>query len=190
MGKTRTCLCRLCAKGETSTVEAWRKRAEAVVYDRFRRVVSRTFELPAGDAADFEILDQPDNAAVLALTPAREVILVEEFRPGPEAVLLELPGGVVEPGQAPIEAARAELLEETGYEGDLAQVGTLLKDAYATNVKHVFVATECRRVADPEHPELTTPVVMPLEAFRDHLRQGRLTDADAAYLALDASGLL
>jgi ADP-ribose pyrophosphatase len=171
-------------------VQAWRKRAETVVYDRFRRVVSRTFDLPDGDAADFEVLEQPDNVAVVALTATDEVVLVEEFRPGPDAVLLELPGGVVERGQAPVEAARAELLEETGYEGDLAQVGTLLKDAYATNLKHVFVARECRRVADPEQPELTAPVLMPLEAFREHLRRGRLTDADAAYLALDVSGLL
>jgi ADP-ribose pyrophosphatase len=171
-------------------VEAWRKRAETVVYDRFRRVVSRTFELPAGDAADFEVLEQPDNAAVLALTVANEVVLVEEFRPGPEAVLLELPGGVVEPGQAPIDAARMELLEETGYVGDVTHVGTLLKDAYATSAKHVFVARQCRRVADPDHPELTAPVVIPLQAFREHLRRGRLTDVDAAYLALEVSGLL
>jgi ADP-ribose pyrophosphatase len=171
-------------------VEAWRKRKETVVYDRFRRVLSRTFELPNGDTADFEIMDLLDSAAVLALTPAREVILVQEFRPGPEEVLLELPGGVIEPGQAPIEAARAELLEETGYEGDLIEVGTMLKDAYATNVKHVFAATGCRRIAEPEQPWLTAPTLMPLERFREHLRQGRLTDADIAYRALDELGLL
>jgi ADP-ribose pyrophosphatase len=171
-------------------VEAWRKRGERVVYDRFRRVVSRTFRLPNGDVADFEILEQSDSAAVLALTPSTEVILVEEFRPGPEAVLLELPGGAVEPGQAPMDAARAELLEETGYEGDLIEIGTLLKDAYATNVKHVFAATACRSVAEPETPQLTAPVLVPLEAFREHLRRGRLTDSDVAYRALDELGLL
>jgi ADP-ribose pyrophosphatase len=171
-------------------VNAWRKRHETVVYDRFRRVLSRRFALPNGTVADFEVLELLDSAAVLALTPSRDVVLVEEFRPGPEAVLLELPGGVVEPDQAPLDAARAELLEETGYEGDLVAVGTLLKDGYATNVKHVFAATGCRRVAEPEHPELTAPVLMPLDAFREHLRRGQLTDADAAYRALDELGLL
>ena len=171
-------------------MEAWRKRGERVVYDRFRRVVSRTFHLPNGDVADFEILEESDSAAVLALTPSTEVILVEEFRPGPEAVLLELPGGAVEPGQAPMDAARAELLEETGYEGDMIEIGTLLKDAYATNVKYVFAATACRSVAEPETPQLTAPVLVPLEAFREHLRRGRLTDSDVAYRALDELGLL
>jgi ADP-ribose pyrophosphatase len=168
----------------------WRKRAERVAYDHFRRVLSRTFELPDGTVADFEVLDLLDSVAVLALTPAEEVLLVEEFRPGPEAILMELPGGVVEPGQAPVEAARAELLEETGYEGDLIEVGTVVRDAYATNVKHAFAATRCRRVGDPEHPELTAPTLMPLAAFREHLRQGRLTDSEVAYRALDELGLL
>ena len=38
-------------------MEGWRKRKETVVYDRFRRVLSRTFELPNGDVADFEIME-------------------------------------------------------------------------------------------------------------------------------------
>jgi ADP-ribose pyrophosphatase len=168
----------------------WRKRVETVAYEHFRRVLSRTFELPDGTVAEFEVLDILDSVAVLALTPAEEVLLVEEFRPGPEAILLELPGGVVEPGQAPLEAARAELLEETGYEGDLIEVGTVVRDPYATNVKHAFAATRCRRIADPEEPKLTAPTLMPLEAFREHLRQGRLTDSEVAYRALDELGLL
>jgi ADP-ribose pyrophosphatase len=171
-------------------VQIWPKRGERVVYDRFRKVVSRTFEQPGGEVADFEIVELFDSVAVLALTPSSEVILVEEFRPGPEAVVLELPGGVVEGGDAPIDAARAELLEETGYEGELIEIGTLLRDAYATNVKHVFAATACRPVAEPDAPQLTSPVLLSLSAFREHLRHGRLTDSDAAYRALDELGLL
>lgn len=171
-------------------MEPWRKLRETVVYDRFRRIVSRSFTLPDGSDGEFEVVEFSDCAAVLALTPDREVVLVREFRPGPEAVLLELPGGVVEPDEPPLETARAELLEETGYTGDIVEVGTVLKDAYATHTKHVFAATGCRKVAEPREPELTEPVLMPLAEFRSHLRSGRLTDADAAYLALDHLSLL
>jgi ADP-ribose pyrophosphatase len=171
-------------------VECWRKLGEEVVYDSFRRIVSRSFALPDGTTGAFEVVELFDSAAVLALTPAQEVVLVREFRPGPEEVLLELPGGVVEHDQAPIDAARAELLEETGYAGDLVEAGSLLKDAYATNTKHVFAATDCRKVAEPETPQFTQPVLVPLADFRSHLRGGRLTDADAAYRALDHLGLL
>jgi ADP-ribose pyrophosphatase len=168
----------------------WRKVDERVVYERFRRIVSRTFELPSGETADFEVFELFDSVALLALTASDEVVLVREFRPGPEDVLLELPGGVVESDQSPLEAARTELLEETGYEGDLMEIGSVLKDAYATNIKHVFAASGCRKVAEPVDRELTEPVLMPLAAFREHLRGGRLTDVDVGYRALDELGLL
>jgi ADP-ribose pyrophosphatase len=168
----------------------WRKVGERVVYDRFRRIRSRTFELPAGEVADFEVFDLNDSVAVLALTDERNIVLVREFRPGPEAVLLGLPGGVVESGQSASDAARAELLEETGYEGELHVVATLFKDAYATSTKHVVAATGSRRVAEPQRPDLTEPVLLSLDEFREHLRGGRLTDTDAAYRALEFLGLL
>lgn len=171
-------------------MDAWRKLDERIVYDRFRRILSRTFSLPDGSTAEFEVVELSDSAAVLALTAASEVVLVREFRPGPESVLLELPGGVVETSQSPIDAARAELLEETGYDGEIIGAGAILKDAYTTNTKHVFAATDCRRVAQPKEPLFTEPVLMPLPEFRSHLRSGRLTDADAAYLALDYLALL
>jgi ADP-ribose pyrophosphatase len=166
-------------------VEPWRKLGERVVYDRFRRITSRTFELAGGETEEFEVIDLYDSVAVLALTPASEVVLVREFRPGPEQILLELPGGVVEANQTPIEAAHTELLEETGFMGELIHLGSLFKDGYATNVKNVVVGTDCRRVAKPERPELTEPVLVSLDQFRSHLRSGRLTDSDAAYRALD-----
>jgi ADP-ribose pyrophosphatase len=168
----------------------WRKLGERVAYERFRRIVSRTFELPDGRTADFEVTEGPDTVAVLALTEDDEVVLVREYRPGPEELVLELPGGLIDEGQTPEEAARRELLEETGYEGEIVPVGSLLVDAYSTFSKHACVATGCRRVADPAEGELTEPVLMPLAEFREHLRGGRLTDVDAGYRALDHLGLL
>jgi ADP-ribose pyrophosphatase len=168
----------------------WRKLGERVVYERFRRVISRTFELPGGETSDFEVLEGPDTVAVLALTDDDQVVLVREFRPGPEEVVLELPGGLVDEGLSPSEAARRELLEETGYEGTLVEVATLLDDAYSTWMKHAFVASDCRKVAEPAEGELTEPVLLSLPEFREHLRSGRLTDVDVGYRALDHLGLL
>jgi ADP-ribose pyrophosphatase len=175
--------CKLC-------VVHWRKLGERVVYERFRRVVSRTFELPGGRETDFEVLDGPDTVAVLALTEDERVVLVREFRAGHEELILELPGGLVDEGQTPSEAARRELLEETGYEGALVEVAKMLHDAYSTWVKHAFVATNCRKIAEPAESELTEPVLVSVPEFREHLRGGRLTDVDVGYRALDQLGLL
>ena len=171
-------------------MEPWRKLGERVVYNRFRRVTSRTFQLPTGEVTEFEVIELFDSVVVLALTAANEIVLVREFRPGPEEILLELPGGILEPGRAPVEAAEAELLEETGFRGHLAAAGTMFKDGYATNVKHAFVATGCERVSEPDDARLLEPLIMPLPEFRQHLLGGRLTDTDAGYRGLDVLGLL
>jgi len=74
----------------------------------------RTGEIRAVQAIEF-----PDWVLVLALTPQEEVVMVRQFRHGTEQVCLELPGGLVDPGDDSAElSARRELLEETGYQVD------------------------------------------------------------------------
>jgi ADP-ribose pyrophosphatase len=160
------------------------------VYARYRRVVSKRFEQPGGEVVEYEIKDEDDMVAVLALTDAREVVLVRQFRPGPEAILLELPAGVVDPGTDPADAAAAELLEETGYAGRIEAAGVMLEEGYSNRTKHVFVALGCRREGPPESPQLTEAVLMGLDDLRSHLRSGRMADVDAGYLALDYLGIL
>lgn len=171
-------------------MEPWRKLGEETVYARYRRVVSKRFEQPGGEVVEYEIKDEDDMVAVLALTDTREVVLVRQFRPGPEAVLLELPAGIVDPGSDPADAAAAELLEETGYAGRIESAGAMLEEGYSNRTKHVFVALGCRRERDPESPHLTEAVLLRLDDLRSHLRSGRMADVDAGYLALDYLGLL
>jgi len=59
-----------------------------------------------------------DYVAVVALTERGEILLVRQYRPAVEKFTLELPSGIVEPGEDPAEAAKRELIEETGYAAD------------------------------------------------------------------------
>src|SRR5262245_6274253 len=59
-----------------------------------------------------------DYVSIVALTADGRLLLVRQYRPAVEQVTLELPCGHVEPGETPEEAARKELLEETGYVAD------------------------------------------------------------------------
>lgn len=58
-----------------------------------------------------------DWVNVVALTPRGDVVMVRQWRHGSQSVTLEIPGGIIDPGETPAEAAVRELREETGYGG-------------------------------------------------------------------------
>lgn len=72
----------------------------------------------AGLEHDFVVLDSPDWVNVVALTSDEKVVLIRQWRQGVAAEALEIPGGLIDPGESPQEAGLRELLEETGYAGD------------------------------------------------------------------------
>ena len=67
---------------------------------------------------EFYLLDSGDWVNVIPLTSDEKVILVKQFRFGTKDFSLEIPGGMLDDGEPPAQAARRELLEETGYAGD------------------------------------------------------------------------
>jgi ADP-ribose pyrophosphatase len=170
----------------------WTLLSEVPLHLGWRRITRRTYRYPDGREADYEIKDEPQIVTILCLTSAQQVVLVRQFRPGPGEILMEMPGGVVDPGEEPAAAAARELLEETGYAGEVHAVGTVLCDAYSTMLRHVYAVTGARRVSglNLDANEFIEPLELPLAEFRSHLRRGRLTDVEAGYLALDALNLL
>jgi ADP-ribose diphosphatase len=83
------------------------------------------------NADPYYMLELPDYVAVVALTPApaRHVLFVRQFRPVVQRYTMELPSGHVEKDESPEDAARRELLEETGFIAPrLELLGTLIPD--------------------------------------------------------------
>lgn len=129
---------------------------------KYRGIVTKHYALPDGTEQQFDILTSKDAACVLALTENNELILIEQFRPGPEELLLDLPGGAIETGETAQQAAARELLEETGYEGKLEFVGIVHADAYANMKHHVFICHEAKKVSEQnldEHERIGVKLV-------------------------------
>lgn len=158
----------------------------------FVRVRAERYRLADGTESEWDIVDGPDSVAVLALTEDSRVVLARQFRPGPGVVLDELPGGGVGPGEEPGVAAARELLEETGYAGEVELVGSTWLAGNVTRRCWTAVATGCRKVAEQQldGEEQVEVVLRELVAFHDQLRRGELTDLGHGYRALDHLGLL
>jgi len=170
----------------------WKKTASEPAYQGWRKIDRVTYELPTGITADFEIKQDGNAVCVLPLTTDNQVVMTKQYRPGPGKVLLELPGGGAHADEDFMEAMKRELLEETGYSGDLELVGASFVDAYSTAIRHHFIAHNCHKVAEPENNprEPIETALLSLEEFREHLRSGQLTDVATGYMALDHAGLL
>jgi len=166
------------------------KTSRTVYADPYLQVEDRTYE---HDGRDYRYLvkDEPQFSVVGAITGDGQVVMVRQFRPGPGTYLLDLPGGVIDPGQTPEDAARAELREETGYEGEIEAVAASFVTAYSTAKKHIFLARNCRKVAAPEEDEgvIGAPVLLSREEFAEHLASAEMLDLDAAMILARALGL-
>ena len=164
-----------------------------IVCEKYGRGIEEViFEDEVGDEHEFYIKKEGNSVCVLAITEDNLVIMTRQFRHGPKKILLELPGGGVNRGEDVEEAMTRELLEETGYAGDMQFVTCTNLDGYSTGYRNCFVATNCKKVQgqDLDEKEYIDIVLLSLKEFREHLRSGELTDVEVGYLGLDYLNLL
>jgi ADP-ribose pyrophosphatase len=132
-----------------------------------------------GGVYDFYILESPDWVNVIPLTPDKEVVLIRQYRHGTKEVTLEIPGGIVESQDTPENAARRELLEETGFtESQLVPLGIVHPNpAFLNNRCHTYLARDVIRVKNQEQDEKEDIEVLlrPLDQIPRLIREGEIT---------------
>jgi 8-oxo-dGTP pyrophosphatase MutT (NUDIX family) len=173
----------------------WTVRETEFLQDCAVFTVSRALSRSPRTGGDhwFYRIDSPDWVNVVPVTAAGEVVLVRQFRHGSGDFTLEIPGGMVDPGESPTEAAGRELLEETGYRAaELAPLGGVNPNpALFGNTLHAFLARGARRVGEAQNhgTEETHVELVPAARVPELVRAGAIDHALViAALYLDAIG--
>ncbi|HEY4016169.1 MAG TPA: NUDIX hydrolase [Polyangiaceae bacterium] len=155
-------------------------RTQPLADYRIFEVVRLELEDAEGRArGDAFTLRGSDWCNVVAVTPEGQVVLVWQYRFGSDALSLEIPGGVIDPGETPEQAAVRELREETGYEADTVELLLTIEPnpAIQTNRCFTFIARGARptsATAFDSQEELETALV-PSARVSDLLDGGQVT---------------
>ncbi len=134
-----------------------------------------------GTTHPFYRIDSVDWVNVVPITPDGDLVMVRQFRHGSQAMTLEIPGGMVDPGEQPAAAAARELLEETGYScSEVVALGVVNPNpALFGNRCHSFLASGCTPTAEIRNDgtEETVVEVVPRAELRPRLESGEIDHA-------------
>jgi len=166
--------------GENARPEPERTiRTEPIFSGKIISVQVDTVELPDGRTATRELVRHPGAAAVLAVHDGK-LIVVEQYRKPLGRMLVEIPAGKLEPGEDPMESARRELEEETGWRAERLE---LLHTFYASpgfaDEKVYLYAAHGLSPGNraPDEDEYLNVDLITLEQAEAYIREGRIGDA-------------
>lgn len=169
-------------------MKAWEKLSSKEQKVGYRTVTLKDFKMPDGRIEEYTTWNKVGliDVAIIALTQDYQVVIARQYRPGPERILDELPGGNADDGEDFAKAAMRELEEETGYICESADyLGMNYRDAYTNAVGHYYIARNCeprglQKLDVTEHIEI---VLISIKELLGNAKTGKMSDSVAVLLA-------
>lgn len=143
-------------------------------------------ELPNGQYSKREIIKHPGAVAVIAVTPDKKIVFVEQYRKPLEKSLVEIPAGKSERNEEPLTTARRELEEETGYTTkELTLVTSFYTSpGFADELIYIYLAKDLVRLEDPpkgDEDEFVEVIELTLDEAKKYVKDERIHDAKTNY---------
>ncbi|MFV0387590.1 MAG: NUDIX hydrolase [Pyrinomonadaceae bacterium] len=163
--------------------DSWKIENSEVLNDSkiFKLVKNTSKNLATGKESNFFVIQTPNWVNVIPTTKSDEVILIEQFRHGSGKIELEIPGGMIDLGESPENAAIRELKEETGFEcEELVPIGfSLPNPAIQDNRTFHFWAKNCRKTSKTNFDENESIVLrtVPIDEIPELVRNAKITHA-------------
>jgi ADP-ribose pyrophosphatase len=145
--------------------------------------------LPNGETSKREIVKHPGAVAVIAITKENKMVLVRQYRKALERVLVEIPAGKLEKGEAPLETARRELEEETGYVCETMEPlhSFYTSPGFADELVHIFLAKGLTKKSEKQmldDDEFVDVLEVTLEEALNMVKEKQIYDAKTIYALL------
>jgi 8-oxo-dGTP pyrophosphatase MutT (NUDIX family) len=164
-------------------IKKWRRLGStALTNNRIFALHEAQVESPEnGEVHPFYYIDSADWVNIIPITADNQVVCIRQFRHGNESITLEIPGGMVDPGEDPAVSAARECLEETGYACPRVEsLGVIAPNpALFNNSVHTYVArnVELKSEIANTSTEKTEVELVPLADIADRLVNGDINHA-------------
>lgn len=169
-------------------MKPWKLLNSETVFEKSHLKIDKMrFELPDGQEKSYFVRNIGHVAKVFGVTKEGQVILIKQFRPGPREVVYELPGGFCDKNEEPIENARREFLEETGYTGDFSFLTSFWSDAYSTMKIYAYLAVNCVKINEQmlDQDEFIEVNLVSKEKLKQMFFEGEMRDIGICALGLE-----
>ncbi|OEF98469.1 NUDIX domain-containing protein [Desulfuribacillus alkaliarsenatis] len=161
-------------------MEEKRLERQQVFAGKILDVYKDTVSLPNGNVATREVVEHAGAVAVLAIDEQGQIVMVRQYRYPMQEVMLEIPAGKLEANEEPLECAKRELEEETGYiAANWEKIFSLYTSpGFANEVIHIFLARDLQYVGcNPDDDEFVEAFKASVEVTIEDINSGMIRDA-------------